>query len=139
MDKIYILLPVHNRREITRKFIECLKLQTHQNYHLVLIDDGSTDGTEKIVQSQIQALTVIKGKGDWWWAGSLQQGYLWMKSQNLTSSDLVLIINDFLTQKTLIHQDIVQHFFFVEIFSIKYFNNLPIPHRCSPVRYTQYL
>ena len=94
MDKIYILLPVHNRREITRKFIECLKLQTYQNYHLVLIDDGSTDGTEEIVQSQIQALTVIKGKGNWWWAGSLQQGYLWMNSQNLPSSDLVLIIND---------------------------------------------
>ena len=40
---LYILLPVHNRREITRDFIDYLEAQTWQNYHLVLIDDESTD------------------------------------------------------------------------------------------------
>jgi len=94
MEKIYILLPVYNRRDITQSFIKCLRIQTYQNYHLVLIDDGSTDGTEEMVRSQIQSLTVIKGTGKWWWAGSLQQGYLWLKSQNISSSDLILIVND---------------------------------------------
>jgi GT2 family glycosyltransferase len=94
MEKIYILLPVHNRRDITRCFIKCLKLQTYQNYHLILIDDGSTDGTEEMVKSEIQNLTVIKGNGNWWWAGSLQQGYLWLKSQNIALSSLILIVND---------------------------------------------
>lgn len=91
---IYILLPVHNRREITSRFIECLKLQTCQDYHLILVDDGSTDGTEEMVRQEIRSLTVIKGDGNWWWAGSLQQGYLWLKTQNIALSDLVLIIND---------------------------------------------
>jgi GT2 family glycosyltransferase len=94
METIYILLPVHNRRDITQRFIQCLRLQTYRNYHLVLIDDGSTDGTEEMVRSQIQTLTVIKGRGDWWWAASLQQGYLWVKSQPSNVSDVVLIIND---------------------------------------------
>lgn len=93
-EKIYILLPVHNRREITRRIIGCLNVQTYRNYHLVLIDDGSTDGTEEMVKEQIQSLTVIKGVGNWWWAGSLQQGYKWLKSQDLPLSDVVLIIND---------------------------------------------
>ena len=57
MTFCYILLPVHNRREITQKFIECLKSQTYQNYKLVLIDDGSSDGTAAMVQSQISDLT----------------------------------------------------------------------------------
>ena len=93
-EKIYILLPVHNRCAITRRFIESLILQDYTNYHLVLIDDGSTDGTEQMVRSYLNDLTVIKGKGDWWWAGALQQGYLWLKRQGVSVDDVVLIMND---------------------------------------------
>ena len=91
---IYILLPVHNRREITRVFIDCLVTQTYQNYHLVLIDDGSTDGTEQMVRDRVKNLTVIRGNGDWWWAGSLQQGFIFLKKKGLSYDDYVLIIND---------------------------------------------
>jgi len=91
---IYILLPVHNRREITRDFIDCLTKQTWQNSHLVLIDDGSTDGTEQMVRERIENLTVIRGNGDWWWAGSLQQGFNFLRNEGLSHDDYVLIIND---------------------------------------------
>ena len=94
MNKIYVLLPVHNRRQTTERFLGCLRSQTYGDYHLILIDDGSTDGTEEMVRSQIRDLTVIKGKGDWWWGGSLQQGYLRLRSRGLDESDLVLLIND---------------------------------------------
>ncbi len=93
-EKIYILLPVHNRISITRNFIRCLREQTFANFHLILIDDGSTDGTDEMVKNELESYTVIKGKGDWWWAGSLHQGYHWLKSRNLPLNDLVLIIND---------------------------------------------
>jgi GT2 family glycosyltransferase len=91
---VYILLPVHNRCQITRRFVACLKSQTYKKFHLVLIDDGSTDGTAEMVGSEIASLTVIAGQGDWWWAGALQQGYDWLRKQQLDDSDLVLIIND---------------------------------------------
>ncbi len=93
-ETVYILLPVHNRCEVTRRFIDCLKVQTYHNFHLVLIDDGSTDGTSDMVREYIAAMTVINGKGNWWWAGSLQQGYLWLKKQNIPQNSIVLIIND---------------------------------------------
>ena len=93
-ETVYILLPVHNRCEVTRRFIACLKVQTYQNYHLVLIDDGSTDGTADMVRDQIISATVIRGKGDWWWAGSLQQGYLWLQKRGVSNSSVILIIND---------------------------------------------
>ena len=60
-SKIYILLPVHNRRDQTKTFIDCLTAQTYQNYHLILIDDGSTDGTAEMVQSKIPLAIIIKG------------------------------------------------------------------------------
>jgi GT2 family glycosyltransferase len=91
---VYIFLPVHNRRDITSRFIECLKVQSYDNFHLVLIDDGSTDGTDEMVRRSVHNLTVLKGKGDWWWAGSLQQGYLWLKRQHVPGNDIILIIND---------------------------------------------
>jgi GT2 family glycosyltransferase len=94
MEIIYILLPVHNRKTVTERFIDSLQKQTYVNYHLVLLDDGSTDGTAKMVAAAIPSCTVITGSGNWWWAGALQQGYRWLKSVNAGLSDLVLIMND---------------------------------------------
>lgn len=93
-DKIHIILPVHNRCNTTAKFVECLKQQTHFDYHLILIDDGSSDGTAEMVRQNIEQLTVISGDGALWWAGSLQAGYEWLKARPETFLDSVLIIND---------------------------------------------
>jgi GT2 family glycosyltransferase len=60
----------------------------------VLIDDGSTDGTEQMVRERVENLTVIRGYGDWWWAGCLQQGFNFLKKEGLSHDDYVLIIND---------------------------------------------
>lgn len=97
MSKVYIILPVYNRIKLTRRFVKCLKSQTHQNYHLILVDDGSIDNTEAMVKSQIKSVTVLKGKGNWWWAGSLQQGINWLKNNAVSASDLVLMINNDVT------------------------------------------
>jgi GT2 family glycosyltransferase len=94
MPELYILLPVHNRRETTRRFLTCLKAQTYQNYNLLLIDDGSTDGTEEMARQVIPSLTVLRGRGDWWWAGSLQQGVDWLGQRQAAAEDVVLMIND---------------------------------------------
>ncbi len=94
MEKIYILLPVHNNIEMTVRFVNCLSAQTFDNYHLVLIDDGSTDGTSDMVRRRIKSVTVLKGSGDWWWGGSLHRGYLWAKKMGLDPSSVVLIMNN---------------------------------------------
>ncbi|MEW6077399.1 MAG: glycosyltransferase [Thermodesulfobacteriota bacterium] len=94
--RVYILLPVHNRREITQRFVDCLKIQTYQNFHLVLLDDGSADGTEAMTRALLDPgkLTVIRGEGNWWWAGSLQQGINWLRRLRPDPSDIILMIND---------------------------------------------
>lgn len=94
MSDIHILLPVHNRREITLRFINCLKRQTCRNFELLLIDDGSTDGTSDIVRMSLPNVTILQGSGNWWWAGSLQKGYELLKKRSTPLSDVVLIIND---------------------------------------------
>jgi len=93
-NKVYILLPVYNRKNITLRFISLLKQQDYLNYSLLLIDDGSTDGTAEAVCKDLPQTIVLKGKGNWWWGGSLHQGYKWIRKQNIAESDIVLIIND---------------------------------------------
>ncbi len=91
---IYILVPVRNRKELTRLFVECLQQQTYTNFQLLLIDDGSSDGTADMVRQYIPNAIVLQGTGNWWWAGGLQQGINWLKSKKVPSDSLVLMIND---------------------------------------------
>jgi GT2 family glycosyltransferase len=91
---IYVLAPVHDRRTLTERFVRCLAAQTDQGFHLVLIDDGSRDGTAEMVTSIIPSATVIRGTGHWWWAGSLEQARRWLKRRPGEPDDLVLIAND---------------------------------------------
>ncbi|HPM47923.1 MAG TPA: glycosyltransferase [bacterium] len=93
--EIIIILPVHNRRETTRKFLECLIGQTFQHYHLILIDDGCIDGTPEMSESLIKNITILKGNGNLWWAGSLHLAYKHLKeTHRFQDDDIVLIIND---------------------------------------------
>ncbi len=93
-EKIYILLPVHNRRQVTEKFVDCLRRQTYRPYHLILIDDGSTDGTAESVTASIDTVTVIRGSGNWWWAGSLQRGLNAVGAMRPAARDMLFITND---------------------------------------------
>lgn len=91
---VYILLPVHNRRDVTSRFIRCLKAQSYKDWHLLLIDDGSSDGTSEMVRAEIPNATVLRGCGKWWWGGSLQQGYSWLVKMQIAPGEYVLIVND---------------------------------------------
>jgi GT2 family glycosyltransferase len=91
---IYIILPVHDRRATTERFARYLVKQAYRDWHLVLIDDGSQDGTADAVRSIIPDVTVLRGPGYWWWGGSLQHGFLWLKQQRPHPKDIVLLIND---------------------------------------------
>jgi GT2 family glycosyltransferase len=95
---IYILLPVHNRIDETKKFISCLKIQACTDYHLILIDDGCTDGTADYVGGEINNLTVVRGNGNLWWAGSLEKARKHLLSnQDVRDEDIVFIANDDIT------------------------------------------
>lgn len=90
---IWVLLPIYNRREVTERFVKTLAVQTDRNYRLLLIDDGSTDGSAQAISSLLPGTAVVRGAGKWWWGGSLQQGRLWLLRHKWGRGDLVLIAN----------------------------------------------
>ncbi|MCG6167618.1 glycosyltransferase [Leptospira sp. FAT2] len=79
---------------MTERLILCLKRQTYKNFKILLIDDGSKDGTSEMATSHFPESAIIKGSGDWWWGGSLQQGYNWLKRHEIETDDDILIVND---------------------------------------------
>ena len=46
--KISIIMPVYNSRQYLEKCIDSILNQDFAEFELLLIDDGSTDGSEKI-------------------------------------------------------------------------------------------
>ena len=94
---MFIIVPVRNRSKITNKFADCLLNQTYTNFHLLLIDDGSSDDTISTILKKIKKTTVIRGDGNLWWAGAIQLGINWLKKNIKNKEELVLITNDDIT------------------------------------------
>lgn len=91
---IFIILPVHNRAHLTAGFVASLLIQSEQNFHVLLVDDGCTDETVQLVCSRLEAVTVIRGDGKLWWAASVQRGIDWLLAQGASGDTMILIAND---------------------------------------------
>lgn len=90
---IYIVTAVHNRYKITKKFVKMLKSQTKKQFMLLLIDDGSTDGTIAMVQKNLPDTVILYGNGNLWWGGALHKAYQWL-ILNAEKDDMVIFSND---------------------------------------------
>jgi GT2 family glycosyltransferase len=71
----WVILPVHNRRDIT---LACLgELRSGQAWaqlNVVVIDDGSTDGTGEGIRERFPSVHVLEGDGSLWWGGGIRRG-----------------------------------------------------------------
>ena len=54
MEKITIFTPTYNRAYILDKLYNSLLCQTNKNFEWLIVDDGSTDNTKKIVEKWIE-------------------------------------------------------------------------------------
>jgi GT2 family glycosyltransferase len=74
-EPVYIIIPVHNRKQITLQCLENLdKCGDLQRYHMVVVDDGSTDGTTEAIHSFYPDVVVLPGDGNLWWTGAIKKG-----------------------------------------------------------------
>lgn len=48
---VSIIMPVYNRVDIVEKAIDSVLNQTYPNFELIIVDDGSTDGTRDLLQN----------------------------------------------------------------------------------------
>jgi GT2 family glycosyltransferase len=92
MDKIAIIIPVHNRKKTTLCCLEQFqKIASNFDYQIIVIDDGSTDGTSEIINKEYPEVVVLKGNGDLWWGGAINKGFEYVLDN---SFDYIYITND---------------------------------------------
>ena len=92
---ISIVIPVHNRKEYTRQCLACLSVQTYRNFQIIVVDDGSTDGTDEMIYREFADVIVLKGDGNLWWTEATNWGIRYAQQhQNSRQTNFVLTLND---------------------------------------------
>ena len=103
LHKIAVLMACHNRKQ---KTLSCLRSVFAQKadvtIHVILVDDGSSDGTGDAVAREFPAVRILKGSGKLYWNRSI---HLAFKTAMKEGYDYYLWLND----DTLLYADAIQH------------------------------
>lgn len=91
LPKVSIIVPVHNSIDYTLRFLETAKLLEYDNYEIIIVDDGSTDGTEEKISQLYPDVIILKGDGDYWWTKSINAG---VKYALAKGTDYILTLNN---------------------------------------------
>lgn len=74
-DSLTVIIPTYNRKDVLKDALEALKKQTLQGFQVIVVDDGSTDGTLSFLNEWKQEQEKEKGRLNF----SLE--ILWQKNQ----------------------------------------------------------
>jgi GT2 family glycosyltransferase len=93
LTRVEIVTPVHNRRDIT---LQCLKSLARVNkdgldVHVIIVDDGSTDGTSEAIVENFPEVEIVRGDGNLWFTAGTNRG---IEAALKHNPDYVLTIND---------------------------------------------
>ena len=73
LPDLTVVMPVHNGLDYTARCLRAL-LALENGFGIVLVDDGSSDGTAEYVAEHYPSVHVVYGSGDLWWSGSINAG-----------------------------------------------------------------
>ena len=85
---ISIMLLTWNAKEVTADCIESIKKQTFKDYEVLLIDNGSTDGTVKYLKKKFPFIKLVENKKNIGYAGGHNSGI------SKAKADYILVLNN---------------------------------------------
>ena len=60
MPEVSIIMPTFNRRDIITRAIDSIRRQTFVDWELIIVDDGSSDGTAEAVSGLDERIRLIR-------------------------------------------------------------------------------
>jgi GT2 family glycosyltransferase len=100
--RVAVVVPVYNKIALTVRFLKSFRKVRYPNYTVIVVDDGSQDGTSDVLKTQFPDVVVLPGNGDLWWSGATNLGVKYALKHGY---EFVLTINndsrvtaDFLTR-----------------------------------------
>ncbi|HWA33082.1 MAG TPA: glycosyltransferase family 2 protein, partial [Cyclobacteriaceae bacterium] len=88
---VAVVIPVFNRKEFTRDCLISLAHQTRPADYIVIVDDGSTDGTQEMIRNEFPETIIIEGDGNLFWTAAINLGI--RRALNM-GVDYVLTLNN---------------------------------------------
>lgn len=88
-----VIVPVHNRKNITLNYLrQMLEIDpVDAQLDIVIVDDGSTDGTAPAIRDLYPNIVILQGDGSLWWTGAINMGVRYAMNAHY---DYVLVMND---------------------------------------------
>ena len=90
----HVVIPVFNRLPLTIRCLESVIAQTDQGMEILLVDDGSTDGTSEVIRRRFPRVQIIAGDGTLWWSGAANLGIRQALSSAAPDDYILLANND---------------------------------------------
>lgn len=94
MNKVSILIPIHNDWKYTKRCLESLEKQTYKNYCVVVIDSNSTDQSPQLIKESFPQVVVIKGEDTWYWTKCISEGIKYSLKLSGEDDYLLMMNND---------------------------------------------
>ena len=92
---VFVVIPVYNRKSLTRRCLECLREQTVKNLITIVVDDGSSDGTGDMIRQEFPEVALLTGDGNLWWTEGTNVGVRYaLQHQPVDEENFVLTLND---------------------------------------------
>jgi GT2 family glycosyltransferase len=92
---IAVLLTCHNRKEKTLACLtalySCIKPKGYV-FQVLLVDDGSTDGTAQTIKDKFPLVSIIEGNGELFWNKGMRLA--WETASKIQDYDFYLWLND---------------------------------------------
>lgn len=91
--KVEVVTPVHNRKDLTLGFLRSLWSADLSgiDLHVIIVDDGSTDGTGDAVRAQFPEAEIVTGDGNLWYTAGMNAG---LEAAMKHDPDFVLGVNN---------------------------------------------
>lgn len=68
-----VIIPVHNAMDHLPRSLEVLRAMKWPEAMVIVVDDGSTDGTSEFLKTHPE-VRVVHGSGELWWSGAVEIG-----------------------------------------------------------------
>lgn len=92
MKNYWIIIPAYNRIDLTRSCLLRLReATTLERYHVCVVDDASTDGTDEMLRTEFPEVLRVEGNGNLFWGGGVAMG---MKTASSADADIYIWMND---------------------------------------------